>query len=317
VTIIGIICAIIFSVCFHYLALGGWTILIALATLQALFDTFYWVGHYYLFIESSGTPEMAGRSTGIMNSVRIFGGMLGPAFGAAILLLAGQNILLVVGAFIFALSLIPLFSLQHLRNKPTKAISLKEFMGEPREKRDYLLLALYSIHDTTEGVIWPIFIFVVLGTLNSIALLAIVVSVSTIILSYVTGVVTKKGATTLITFGSICAAVVWILRLLIPNPLLYYGSVLVIGFFSILVSVPIDSSIVERGRIKDSLWASTMRNAMMFMGFLLFAALAPLIAIFKISFVAAALSLFVLIFVMRWFEAASRKNKTINHEPKQ
>jgi MFS family permease len=308
VTIIGIVCAIAFAVCFHYLSLGNWMIFGGLAILQALFDTFYWVGHFYLFIESSGKPEKAGRSTGIVNAVRIFGGMLGPALGAALLLTLGQNALLIIAAFIFVLSLIPLFSLKHLRNKPASTISLKEFMSEPREKWNYLLFALYSIHDTAEGVIWPIFIFVVLGTLNSIALLAIVVSLSTIILSYVTGIITRKSAPLLISAGSICAAAIWILRLIIPSPALYYGSVLVIGFFAILISVPIESSIVERGRIKDALWASTLRNAEMFTGFLLFAILLPLIAIFKISFLAAALSLFILIFAVRWMNIAPKKS---------
>lgn len=299
-TIIGIASAVIYSACFHYLSFGGWPILLGLAVVAAFFDTFYWVGHYYLFIESSGKPEMAGRNTGIVNAVRIFGGMLGPALGAGILIFGGQNLLLGIGAFVFALSLIPLFTLQHIRNKPTSSMSFKDFIKEPREKRDYLSFALYCIHSAAEDPIWPIFIFVVLGTLNSIALLAIVVSISTIILSYVTGVVTKKSAATLISIGSISAATVWILRLVIPSPIIYYASVLVIGFFAILVNVPIESSIVERGRVKDALWASTIRNAVsMFTPFLLFAVLTPLVAIFKVSFIAAALSLFILIFVSR------------------
>lgn len=308
VTIIGIVCAVIYAACFHYLSLGVWQILFGLAVVQAFFDSFYWVGHFYLFIESSGKPEMAGRNTGIVNSVRIFGGMLGPAFGAAILLIGSQNVLLGVSAFIFAVSLIPLFTLRHVRNKPTKVMPLKEFMREPREKRDYISFALYCIHATAESPIWSIFIFVVLGTLNSIALLAVVVSLSTIILSYVTGVVTKKSATTLISIGSICTAMIWILRLIIPNPVVYYASVLVIGFSAILVSVPIESSIVERGRIKDALWASTIRNASsMITPFLLFVILTPLIAIFKVSFMTAAISLFVLLFITRWFSTVTGK----------
>ncbi len=307
VTIIGIVSAIVYASCFHYLSFGGWRILLGLAVLQGIFDAFYWVGHYYLFIESSGKPEMAGRNTGIVNAVRIFGGMLGPSFGAIILILGSQGVLLGIAAFIFALSLLPLFTLRHTRDKPKNVVTLKEFLGESREKRDYLSFALYCIHSTAEDTIWPIFIFVVLGTLNSIALLAFVVSISTIILSYVTGVVTKKSASTLILTGSISAMAVWVLRLVIPTPLVYYASVLFIGFFAILVSVPLESSIVERGRIKDPLWASTLRNAVgMFTPFLLFAILTPLIAIFKVSFIVAALSLFILMFVTRWVSATSR-----------
>lgn len=306
VTIIGIACAILFAASFHYLVFGGWTILLVLAILQALFDTFYWVGHYYLFIESSGRPEMAGRDTGIVNAVRVFGGMLGPAFGAGILIFGNQSVLFWVGAFVFVLSLIPLFTLRHTRNKPTSTMSLREFLREPQERRDYLSFALYCVHATAENPIWPIFIFVVLGTLNSVALLAVVVSVSTIILTYVTGAVTRKSAPALIFIGSISAAAIWILRLIVPNPAVYYASVLVIGFFSILISVPIESSILERGKTRDPLWTATMRNtSSMFISFLLFAVLTSLVAIFKVSFVAAAASLFVLALVSRWVGVAA------------
>lgn len=121
-----------------------------------------------------------------------------------------------------------------------------------------------------------------------------------------TGVVTRRSAVALISVGSLCAAGVWILRLLIPSPLAYYASVLVIGFFGILIHVPIESSIVERGRTKDALWAATMRNASsMFTPLLLFLVLAPLVSIFKVSFAAAALSLLVLVIVMRLAGAAA------------
>jgi len=308
VTIVGIICAMIFALCFHYLSLGGYAILFGLAVLHAFFDAFYWVGHFYLFIESSGKPEMAGRNTGILNGVRILGGMLGPAIGAGILIMGGQEILLGVGACIFAFSLVPLFALQHVRNKPARRVPFKEFMWEWREKRSYISFGLYCIHAAAEDPMWPIFIFITFGTLNSVALLAVVVSVSTIALSYATGVLTQRSAVTLISVGGLCTAGVWILRLLIPNPLVYYASVLVIGFFAILVHVPIESGIVEHGRAKDALWAATMRNtSSMLAPFFLFLILAPLVLVFKISFAAAALSLIVLVFLMRLVGTATIK----------
>ncbi|KKQ35397.1 MAG: hypothetical protein US50_C0016G0027 [Candidatus Nomurabacteria bacterium GW2011_GWB1_37_5] len=67
-----------FSV-FYFLTPNAWTILLILALLNAIYDSFYWVSHMYLFIESSGQSSQAGRKTGIMHSVRAFAGMLGPA----------------------------------------------------------------------------------------------------------------------------------------------------------------------------------------------------------------------------------------------
>jgi MFS family permease len=314
-TVIGILCAAIFVASFHYLSLGRWDILLGLAALQALYDSFYWVGQFYLFIESSGKPEMAGRSIGIMTGVRIFGGMLGPAFGALVIVLGGQNILLFASAAIFILAIIPLFALHHVHDRPTSTMPLREFLRGPRERRDYLSFGLYCIHAAAEDPIWSIFIFMTLGTLNSIAVLAVVVSVSTILLSYFTGVVTKQNAKSLILVGSLCSALVWILRLTVPNPVFYYASVLFIGFFAILVSVPIDSRIVEHGKIKDALWAATLRNASsMLAPFFLFLILLPLVAVFKVSFIAAVLALLALMFVTRSISAATGKNLEITAE---
>jgi MFS family permease len=309
VTAIGIACGAVSFAIFHNLAHGGWPILIVFAVLQALFDAFYWVGHFYLFIESSGKPEMAGRSTGIVNGVRILGGMLGPALGAIIIVLHGQNLLFYASTAIFLVAIVPLFALKHAHDKPARAMPLREFLRESRERRDYLSFSLYSIHATADGVIWTIFIFMTLGTLNSVALLAVVVSISTIILSYVTGTITRRNAGSLILAGSLCAALIWILRLVIPNPIFYYASVLFVGYFAILMSVPIESRIVERGRTKDALWAATLRNtSSMIAPFFLFLILLPLIAVFKVSFISAALALFALIFVTRSIGAATGKN---------
>ena len=100
---------------------------------------------------------------------------------------------------------------------------------------------------------------------------------------------------------------------MVANPIFYYASVFFIGFFAILISVPIESRIVERARIKDALWAATLRNASsMIAPFFLFLILLPLIAVFKVSFVTATLALFALIFVTRGVGAVTGKNFEIS-----
>ena len=92
--------------------------LIGLAALGALYDTLYWVAHFFLFIESGTATKRAAKSTGTMSAVRQAAIILGPAIGAGILIFSTQQVLLYVTIGGLALSLIPLMALTELPDKP-------------------------------------------------------------------------------------------------------------------------------------------------------------------------------------------------------
>jgi len=67
------------------------------------------------------------------------------------------------------------------------------------------------------------------------------------------------------------------------------------AFFTILVTLPLDSEMFEKGEKKDALDTSMFRNAIsMFSRGLLFIVLFVIVEIFEFSFVSAAISMFVL-----------------------
>ncbi len=300
VVIAGTLSAIIFFILFPYLYTKSFFLLVALAFLAAVYDAFYWVAHLYLFIESSGKKENISRNNGLMNSVRSFGGMLGPAIGAGILLFTNQFALIIISIIFLTASIIPLLFLRHTKDKPRPApLSHRKFFKELPERKSFLSWFLYSVHAGVDAWIWPIFIFTLFGTLRSIALVAIIISVSKIILSYASGLATSKNREKLIVVGTFCILVVWILRLMYVNNTFYYLSILLVGLFTVFIEVPLDSNIFERARLKDqSLAASTYRNAIiMFPQGLLFAVLAILVGVFKVSFLSAIVSLILLLLV--------------------
>jgi MFS family permease len=298
-TITATFLAIAYFVVFHYVSIGSWSILLLLALFAALYDTFYWVAHIYLFIESSGKKQDISKNNGIINGIRSLSGMLGPAIGAVILLFGSELALLVTSILFLAVSIIPLLSLRHTKDKPGKDVSFKEFFKELPERKNFLTWFLYSFHSAADSVIWPLFIFTIYGTLQSIALVAIVISVSKIVLSYVSGAVSQTRRERLIFFGLLLTLLVWIARITYANPVFYYVSIVVISLSAILVEVPIDSAIFERARLKDqSLAAATYRNAIiMFPQGVLFAILALLVGVFKISFIVAIATLAILLVV--------------------
>jgi len=109
--IIATIIVAVYFVTFRFISFGGWSILIALAVLAALYDTFYWVAHLYLFMESSGSKKEISRNNGMLTGIRSFGGMLGPAIGSAILLFGNEMTLIVVSILFFIIVPFFLFSL--------------------------------------------------------------------------------------------------------------------------------------------------------------------------------------------------------------
>jgi MFS family permease len=279
---------------------SGFSGLVVLAFLAALYDTFYWVAHFYLFIESSGEGKSISRNTGILNGIESLAGMLGPAIGAGILLFTHTSVLLTVSIIFLVLSILPLLRLRHPKNKPEgKKISFKEFFKELPEKKNFLSWFLYSMHLGVENIIWPIFIFTLFGTLKSIALVAVIISVSKILLSYISGIVNIEKREKLMGVGILATLLIWILRLKYPHPVFYYLSILLVGLFSVMIEVPLDSNVFERARLKDrGLATSTYFNVtVMFSQGILFTLLALFLAVFKISFFLAIASLLLLLLV--------------------
>lgn len=315
VIILATLSVILYFALFPYLSGGHFLILVVLALLAAIYDTFYWVAHLYLFIESSEKLEEVSTDNGILNSIKSFGGMLGPAIGAGILVFAAEPALLAVSIVFLTLSLIPLLNLRHIKDKPASGkVSYKEFFRELPEKKNFLSWLFYSIPMGANEIIWPVFIFTLFGTLKSIALVAVIVSVSKIVFSYTNGIASARSREKLMLTGILCTLLVWILRLIYLNPVFYYLSILLIGFFTVLIEVPLDSSIYERARQKgQSLNASTFRNtAGMLPQGVLFVVLALLVGVFKVSFLSAIVSLALLLAVNQLILYFIKKNSLIN-----
>ncbi len=270
-------------------------ILLGLAVLAASYDTLYWVAHFFLFIESGSTRPA--KSTGTMYAIRQAAVILGPATGALILLFSTQQILLYATITGFFLSLVPLLWLSTLPDRPrTRSLSYKEFFAWPEGKRAYLSSAFYSAHDAVETTLFPLFIFLIFGTLESVAVIPVLVSVAAICTAFMLGRIKPHRRTTAVVLGALAIAAIWITRLLTTDPNVYYASVLVVSICAYLILVPIDSAILEYAkRMQDPLSASAYRNAAyMTTSTLIFGTLALLLNVFEPSFAIASASLLAL-----------------------
>ncbi len=308
VMILGTIATIAFFGLLGILPPSNWPLLWLLALLAAVYDTLFWISHVYLFIEVNREGIDTGRTIGALEGVRQLANISGPIVGALILVTLGKGYLAVASVCLFALSIIPLFKMRHVRDLPNeKKVSFREFFSKPEERKNYITLALWGVHDEVDGIIWPLFIFTIFGTVGSVAAVPVIVSLSTAFFSYLAGKLTKKYGTRMIIVGSLVIACVWILRLLITDPLLYYASIFVVGIFSLLVAIPIDTNITKRGIKIGSLAAATHRNTIsMILRVPLYVVLALLVSVFEVSFGIAAFSLIIILYVTLFLKSRER-----------
>lgn len=308
VMILGTLAAIAFFGFLGLLPPNNWSLLIILAFIAALYDTFFWVTHIYIFIEANRDGLDSGKSVGSLASVRKLAGIAGPIIGAVILLTFGKLSLAIVSVVIFALSIIPLYKMHHLRDKPEgKRPSFKNFYSQNQERKDYLMTALLGVHNFFDSIIWPLYIFVVIGTIGSVAAIPVIIAFTTALFSYVTGKLTNKYSTRLIIVGSLVLIASWFLRISLTDPLTLFATVFIVGIFSLFVTIPVETNITKGGLRIESLSAATYQNtASMIFGIPVMIVLLLFTNIFGIGFAIAAVSVGFIIILMIIFSQLNR-----------
>ena len=275
---------------------GDWMMAGLLVLLVALYDVLYWNSHLFLFIQSNQQDSKTDRNTGVLFSVKRVAAMIGPFIGASFLVYSNGDLLLLLSVVIFLISLIPLIKVDDFSDRPRGDMwSLKKFFSHREEKKNYISAMLYGIHGAVEFIIWPLFIYVTLSSIESVALVPIVISVTTIVFTFFLGSNSARFRGGMITVGAFVLAFVWILRLFVPINEVIYASMFLASFFMLLVSIPLNASIFDRAMKTHPLSAMIYRNAFVMLGrFFMFLLLLVLVSIFEISFIFASLALILL-----------------------
>jgi len=300
VLMIGTLSIILFFLGLYSLEFGNWMMFVIMAFLFAVYDACYWVAHLYLFMICSKERASTSRDTSILYIAKRIAGVLSPLFGALILIFFSKSILIVISIIILLLSIWPLFKIKNIKDKPDKRknTSMHKFFASVKDARAHILYGLLSFHNVAEGIIWPIFIYTVFKSFESVAIIPILVSLTAIFFSYFTGKVKKSNRGKVISIAAFFISIIWILRLVLDSSIFYYASIVLIGLFSIMITLPIDAEIFEKGEEKDPLAASTYRNAFsMFPRIFFYSFLILFLNVFNISFIVAAISLFAMVFI--------------------
>ncbi len=311
VIIFGSCFYVAFFVSLYNLTLDNWMLLIAIAFFVATYDAFYWVAHIFLFMKCSKNDDNVSRDVSILSIVKNIAGIIAPALGALIIIFFSRNMLIIVSIVILILSIIPLFVMKNFPDKPVqKQITFSSFFSSWKFTKDYFTKGFFHIHSTTENVIWPLFVFMFFSSVESVAVLPMIISITGIIFTFFAGKVDRTKRKKMIISGSFLIAIIWILRLLIENGLFYYISVFLVGLSAVLINIPLDSNIFEKGEKRDTLSTATYRNVFaMFFGACFYGILSVLVNIFNISFLLASAGLFFVVIISYLSEIRKRDSE--------
>ncbi len=241
---------------------GDWTSLLILGALAAVYDALYYVASLYLFMQTTIDVNNSGKNTGILYAVIRSAGLIGPLIGTSLLLLSnGDSIYVIMAAIVaFIISVVPLFFTSLEQGTRAIGIPILQFMKEPYVLANHVSLGLHKIDQAVGSVLWPMFIYIYFGSLESVAVLALLIPVIALIFSFVSGYIKLTYRYHAIAIGAAGVALLWFGRLGFENGIWFYVSSVVIVLFAIPMQVPIESNIYRSGNESNALTASVMKN---------------------------------------------------------
>lgn len=290
----------------------SWQMLIVLAFFAAVYDSFYWVAHWFVFNECVRKEKEVGKHVGITMVMRSLGAFVAPGVGMLCLIFFGKSYLIVLSTSFFLVSLLPLFEIRNDRLKPKSEKSMLSFVGKKENHVSMVSTLLYAVHSESENIILPLLVFVAFANIGDVGIFPMVAAlVSALFIFYIGNIVGRFNRIVLVGIGAICICAVWLLRLVIePQLTLLYLTAITMGFFSAMVVIPIDARLAEAGRKSGMLNAATYRNvAYMGMNVVIYALLYLSLEVFQVPFAIAAGAMFVLALINGAILLASNKKK--------
>lgn len=173
--------------------------LYSLAALAAWVNSTYWPPFHANFAKAR-TPERAGRQLSYVYTVTAIAGALAPAVGGILASIFDIKLVYAIAAGLFIIAALPLMA----GNKGFRPADFKlRRLRQARISPDLGAYGGWAVIETTEIVIWPIMIFLIVSSYASIGLLSSVVVATGIFTTlYVGRRLTQKGEKHYIKGGS-------------------------------------------------------------------------------------------------------------------
>ncbi len=183
--------------------------LLLISALAGASISFYWMGMHLVFHHASHRNHR-GEEVGKRGSATIIGSVLGPVVGGGIISIAGFGAVFSVVLAVLLLSIIVLWG--STENHVTYTFSVRSILDRKHWK-DSLFFVSRGTHVIAEGVIWPLFVFVILGSYISLGAMGSLLSVVSIALLWSVGKYSDHAnRRRIVRITTVFDSVVWIVR---------------------------------------------------------------------------------------------------------
>jgi hypothetical protein len=224
-------------------------LLVLLGLGWALTDSFYWVPLYDLIMLDSDKKKR-GEEQGLLLGLMTFMDVLGPIFGATLLVFLGKEELLFIAAMLMVLSSVPLFRMKH-GQRFVKRKGIREMLRSRVDRKLAARLFLRGIQKAVECYLWPIFVFLALGSLYYVGYVGSLIALGSAVFFILIGKVSDSPIDDdlLVKIGGLGLAISWVLRYLFggPDAVAFMLSVtLFAGFMFAFLEIPLFRDIYNR-----------------------------------------------------------------------
>lgn len=159
----------------------------------ALYMQLFWVG-FHLDFSGAADEGKVGREVGLRNMFMMIAAFAGPIVGGFLIAYVGFSYTFLIGSFLLLLALVPLFFFP--KRKMPRGLHLKAIIKNLRnpKTRAYRWSAVgFANEKMGAWVVWPLFIFIVIGSVEKFGALYSVGFLAAAVMTYLMGSMTDAG----------------------------------------------------------------------------------------------------------------------------
>ena len=225
----------------YFLALLSWEFLqfsyFFIAILSGVQAALYWMPLNIIFTRESKPKDMGKFVSKLIAYPQIVG-IIGPLIGAVLIKFFSFKVLFSFAFLVIIFSVLPILQIDIKKVKYD--LDFKKGLKLFRKYKKYMIAELFdNFGGETEGIIWPVFIFLTLGSIMSIGFIGALIPVGSIIFTLLVGKWIDKGDHGFyMKIGALSLLAIWLVRFIADSSLIYYLTTVVSGFCLSLLVVP-------------------------------------------------------------------------------
>ncbi|MGI5828326.1 MAG: MFS transporter [Patescibacteria group bacterium] len=183
-----------------------------------LAQPFDWLPYYYVISKISNIKHHFGNAAGISNLIAHIGSALGPVIGGIIIKTLGFGWLYSIsGGMLVLAALLPFLDEFEKSGMHVSGREIIERLKDSGMKKHLLSYGLRMFDNLAHMVVWPLFLYVIVGSFESSGALQTMSLLIAVIVSYGVGRITDKNNFNLIYLGSLLSALSWWGRLILQS----------------------------------------------------------------------------------------------------